>query len=139
MRQPVTPWMRRLYKIRSRCNDSGAFNFNDYGGRGIRCLLSKQEIEKLWLRDKAGDLKQPSIDRIDNDGDYTFENCQFIEVSENSKKRRNTLHQYCPRGHPYFGSNLKIKHRSNGYKSRQCRECARLSRAKYRRKNVTHG
>ena len=34
-------------------------------------------------------MKKPSIDRIDNDGNYKFINCQFIDMSENSKKRNN--------------------------------------------------
>jgi hypothetical protein len=31
-------------------------------------------------------MKEPSIDRIDNDGNYTFDNCRFIELALNKRK-----------------------------------------------------
>ncbi len=40
----------------------------------------------LYYRDGADKMKKPSIDRIDNNGDYTYENCRFIEMAENSRK-----------------------------------------------------
>ena len=36
-------------------------------------------------------MKSPTIDRIDNDGDYTFENCRFIENGENTRRRGFTV------------------------------------------------
>ena len=81
------PWLNHLEYAKNRCNTITYSRYKDYGGRGIKCLISKEEIKELWFRDKAYDLKQPSIDRIDNDGNYEFNNCQFIELSENTKKR----------------------------------------------------
>ena len=80
------PWMRTLRTLRTRCNDIKCKDYKNYGGRGIKALISKEEIKKLWFRDKAYKLKHPSIDRKDNEGHYTFKNCQFMELGDNSKK-----------------------------------------------------
>ena len=34
-------------------------------------------------------MKQPTIDRIDNNGHYELSNCRFIEMKVNSIKDRN--------------------------------------------------
>ena len=80
------PWKRVFNNIKQRCNNLNEPAYKDYGGRGIKCLITEKEIKKLWFRDKAWKLKQPSIDKIDNNGNYTFKNCRFIEKSLNSSK-----------------------------------------------------
>lgn len=74
------------HNIDLRCNYPKMRKYEYYGGRGIRNLISESEIESLWIRDKASWMKRPSIDRINNDGHYTFDNCRFIELSENCSK-----------------------------------------------------
>jgi len=44
-------------------------------------------LKELWFRDKAYNLKRPSIDRKNNNEDYTFENCRFIELGKNTAER----------------------------------------------------
>jgi len=79
-------WINHLYGARQRCNNSKHHAFKYYGGKGIKCLLTKEDIEKLWHRDNANALKIPSINRKDSNKDYTFENCEFIEREVNSKE-----------------------------------------------------
>lgn len=57
-----------------------------YGGRGIKCRITIDEIYFLWKRDEAGRMKKPCIDRIDPDGDYVIWNCQFIEERDNMSR-----------------------------------------------------
>lgn len=73
--------------IKARCENPNTKRFDRYGGRGIKCRISYGQLCQLWERDKAWLLERPSIDRIDNDGDYTMENCRFIEHVENIRKR----------------------------------------------------
>jgi hypothetical protein len=42
----------------------------------------------LWFRDKAYLMRHPSIDRIDSNGNYELNNCQFIEMKRNRVKDR---------------------------------------------------
>lgn len=73
----------RLRDIRSRCNNKNHRSYRWYGAKNIKCLISLEELKIIWLRDRAGFLKKPSIDRIDPKGNYEFSNCRFIELEEN--------------------------------------------------------
>jgi hypothetical protein len=84
------PWKYTLGSIIQRCENKNHRRYKDYGGRGIICLITLEELKELWFRDKAFEMKQPSIDRIDNDGNYEFSNCQYIELSKNREKNNKT-------------------------------------------------
>ena len=93
------PWLIIFDHIKQRCNNPKCKAFKWYGGRGIKCLITIEEIKKLWLRDKAKLLKRPSIDRKDNDGNYTLKNCRFIELHDNiirqdKSPREKAINQY---------------------------------------------
>jgi hypothetical protein len=78
-------WLLHWRWARERCQRVNAPNYRFYGAIGIKFFLTKQQIHLLWLRDRAYNLKQPSLDRVDSKGDYEFFNCRFIEHSENSR------------------------------------------------------
>lgn len=80
------PWVQIYYALRGRCRNENNISYKNYGGRGIKALITKEEVKKLWFRDKAYNLKRPSIDREDNNGHYTYGNCKFIELVDNIKK-----------------------------------------------------
>lgn len=81
------PWKIVFNSIKQRCNNPKNKDYKNYGGRGIKCLITVKEIKKLWFRDKAYNLNQPTIDRKNNDKNYTIKNCQFIEMLDNIAKQ----------------------------------------------------
>lgn len=88
------PWWVYWLNAKSRCSCKN----RNWRKRGIKCLITLNEIKQLWFRDNAELLKIPSLDRIDNNGDYSFSNCRFIEHSENARLgnlgRKNKLGKY---------------------------------------------
>ena len=76
------PWFMHYNSARGRCNNRKRNWFK----RGIKLILTLSEIKTIWFRDKAYLLKKASLDRLDNNKNYTFENCRFIEHSENSRQ-----------------------------------------------------
>jgi len=72
--------------MKSRCNSPKHKCYKNYGGRGIKIDMSFWDLGLLYERDNAGLMKDPTIDRIENDGNYTFENCQFLERVDNVRK-----------------------------------------------------
>jgi len=80
------PWIGSFNNAKQRCTNSKDKNYHRYGGRGIKFMLSKNEIKELWTRDNANKMKAPSIDRINNNGNYEYSNCKFIEMIENVLK-----------------------------------------------------
>ena len=76
------PWRICYNSINFRCT----LKTHRYYKRGIKNFITVSEIKQLWFRDKAYLMKKPSIDRIDNDGNYIFANCRFIELVENCRR-----------------------------------------------------
>src|SRR3990167_7191472 len=72
------PWICHYSNARQRCLNPKQADFNSYKGKGIKFL---------WFRDGASKMKKPSIDRIDVNGDYFIDNCEFVEMSINLKRR----------------------------------------------------
>jgi hypothetical protein len=73
------PWLKHLRWAQSRCSNSYCLRYKGI----IKCVLTPRAIKKLWFRDKASLLSRPSLDRVDEKGDYCYTNCRFIELAEN--------------------------------------------------------
>jgi hypothetical protein len=81
------PWKKTLSNIKTRCNNINSKDYKDYGARGIKCLITAAELKVLWFRDKAYEMKEPTIDRKNNNGHYIFDNCRYLENKDNIIKR----------------------------------------------------
>jgi len=79
------PWRKHYQKAKERCEYLKNNRFNMYGARGIKFLMTLEDFKFLWERDRAERMQKPSIDRIDNDGNYTLKNCRFIEKVFNTR------------------------------------------------------
>lgn len=83
------------YNMLKRCYDEKCKNYNNYGGRGIQvCDRWRDNIQNFF--DDVSVLPHfeedgYSLDRIDNDGDYTPNNVRWATVREQNLNRRNTL------------------------------------------------
>lgn len=84
------PWQITWNAINQRCNNKNHIAYRYYGARGIKNLFKNwDEIKFLWFRDKAYLMKQPTIDRQDDNGNYCVDNCKFVEQGYNSTKAHN--------------------------------------------------
>ena len=87
----------RLYSVWKhmvdRCHRSADYNYRGYGGRGISvCSEWKNSVRVfiLWA-ETHGYHETLQLDRRNNNGNYTPENCRFVSASVNqSNKNKST-------------------------------------------------
>lgn len=110
-----TPEWNAWVRIKQRCYNPKVSSYRYYGARGIkvcdRWIKSFDNFfEDMGLRPSWA----TSFDRIDNDKDYTPENCRWADATMQSNNRRNiikidglSLKQWCKKN----GQSYKYVHR----------------------------
>lgn len=107
-------WDSRMYGIwksmKQRCTNPNDGDYQNYGGRGIKLCKEWYNFQNFYNDMKDGYRDDLTINRIDNDGDYCKENCNWISNKEQqNNKSTNVYVEY------YDGIKLTIAQAAERY------------------------
>lgn len=84
VRRPYCVWWDML----ARCEDRGHSSYKDYGGRGVSVCRRWYDICLFYEDMGPRPTDRHSLERVDNDGHYTPENCVWATMKVQSRNKR---------------------------------------------------
>lgn len=91
----LTPEYRTWCHIRARCNDPKDISYKYYGAKGIKVCEHWSKFENFFSDMGKRPSTDHSIDRKDNLGDYSKDNCRWAtEVEQQNNKSSNVFIEY---------------------------------------------
>jgi len=81
-----TSLYRSWYNMKARCTNPKSPNYRFYGAKGRTIPAEWHVFEHFYLDMAEGHFEGAHLDRIDNDGDYCKDNCQWLTRDDHFAK-----------------------------------------------------
>lgn len=119
--------------LKARCDNINNKCYKNYGGRGIVYDPRWKDFEefkkdmyfKYLYSKKQLKIKSPSIERIDVNGNYNFENCTFVRFEDQMKNSRaiRSFIAVSPKGEEFTTKNVNEFSKKYGLNPNHVYEC----------------